>query len=132
LGEILINMYKLRIDFAVRLLVASVWIINGAWCKISAQVPRHEAIVARILGNNYAHTLTQLIGIGEVAIGIWIILNKYPKQTALFQMLLILTMNILETILAPDLLLWGYGNIVFAFIFCIFLWYYFVHRLKKY
>lgn len=105
MGEILINMYKLRIDFAVRLLVASVWIINGAWCKISSQVPRHEAIVARILGNNYAHTLTQLIGIGEVAIGIWIVLNKYPKQTALFQMLLILTMNILETILAPDLLL---------------------------
>lgn len=125
-------MYNLRIDFAIRILVALLWLINGIWCKILSQVPRHEAIVARILGNSYAHTLTKLIGAGELVIGIWIILNKFPKQTAWFQIVLILTMNSLETILAPDLLLWGYGNIVFALLFCIFLWYYFVFRFKKY
>lgn len=43
-----------------------VWFINGLYCKILNAVPRHEAIVARILGEEYARPLTLLIGLAEL------------------------------------------------------------------
>lgn len=94
--------------------IALIWIVNGLICKVLHLVPRHEQIVARILGASVAPVLTVLIGLGEVALGLWVLAGKYTRQTAWIQMLLIGTMNILEFTLAPDLLLWGRLNIIFA------------------
>lgn len=91
-----------------------IWLVNGLFCKILNLVPRHQQIVAEILGETYAKTLTIAIGVGEVLIAIWIISRKFAQLSAITQILLIVTMNILEFILAPHLLLWGRLNIVFA------------------
>ena len=48
---------------------------------------------------------------------IWILSKIKPKLNAITQIIIIATMNILEFILVPGLLLWGKFNIVFAFIF---------------
>ncbi len=32
--------------------IASVWLVNGLFCKVLNWVPRHQFIVARILGKN--------------------------------------------------------------------------------
>lgn len=48
----------------------------------------------------------------------WIVLDRQRKPTAIVQIAIILTMNTLESILVPDLLLWGYLNPVFAVLFC--------------
>lgn len=80
-------------------------------------VPRHEQIVARILGDDYSRTLTVLIGLTEVVMAIWILTKFKTKFNAITQMAVVTTMNILEFILAADLLLWGRMNSVFAFLF---------------
>jgi uncharacterized membrane protein YphA (DoxX/SURF4 family) len=108
----------------LRYLIAAVWFISGLFCKVLNFVPRHERIVAKILGNGYAAPLTRLIGIGEILMGVWVLTRFKPKQNAVIQMLLIAIMNILEFLLAPDLLLWGRLNIVFAFMFTGLIYYY--------
>src|SRR5690606_4064204 len=91
-----------------------IWLVNGLFCKILNLVPRHQQIVAEILGETNAKSLTIAIGVGEVLMAIWIISRKFAQLSAITQILLIVTMNILEFILAPHLLLWGRLNIVFA------------------
>ena len=99
-------------------LIALVWLINGLLCKVLMLVPRHAAIVARILGPAHASVLTRLIGLGEIGMALWVLSGIRPHWCAWTQIALILSMNMLEAVLAPDLLLWGRCNAVFAVLFC--------------
>src|SRR4051812_46561814 len=107
-----ITTYKLLNYF-----IAVVWLANGLFCKVLNLVPRHQQIVARILGEDYARPFTLLIGLSEILMAIWIVSNIKSRLNAIAQMLIIATMNILEFILVPDLLLWGQVNLLFAFMF---------------
>jgi hypothetical protein len=98
-------------------LIAGVWIANGLFCKVLNLVPRHQEIVARIIGNIHAGTLTRAIGFSEIAMALWIVSGIRTKLNAITQVVVIATMNSLEFFLAPDLLLWGRLNAVFAFLF---------------
>ena len=89
-------------------------------CKVLGLVPRHEAIVARILGEKFSHEITQFIGVSEIAMACWVWSKFYPRVNAWTQIGLVGTMNLLEIILARDLLLWGAFNAVFALLFMIF------------
>ena len=100
--------------FGIRLAIALVWLGNGLGAKVLGLVPRHEEIVARILGTAHAPTLTSAIGFGEILIGLWCLSGRRPKLCALTQVTLVLAMNVIEQVLAVDLLLWGRLNLVFA------------------
>jgi hypothetical protein len=39
--------------------IATVWLVNGLYCKILNGVPRHQEIVCRILGFQYSALLTK-------------------------------------------------------------------------
>lgn len=104
-------------------LIALVWLLNGLVCKVLNVVPRHEQIVARILGEEHSRIVTLLIGISEIIMAIWILTRFQSKLNALTQIVIVTTMNILEFILVPDLLLWGRFNSVFALIFICFVYY---------
>lgn len=80
-------------------------------------VPRHQEIVSKILGNDYALFFTKIIGILEVLMFVWIVSKIKSKLCAVLQMIIIATMNIIEFFAVPDLLLYGRLNIVFATIF---------------
>ena len=97
--------------------IASVWIANGLFCKVLNLVPRHEQIVAKILGDDHSKLLTILIGLSELIMAIWILSGYKTKLNAIAQISIIVTMNTIEFILAPDLLLWGKLNSLFAFLF---------------
>lgn len=99
------------------LLLATVWLINGLFCKVFNLVPRHEQIVAMILGDGYSREITLLIGIGEVGIALWIVSGLFRRACSLFQILMVAAMNALEFFIVPDLLLWGGFNAVFAGVF---------------
>lgn len=99
------------------ILIATVWLISGLFCKVLNFVPRHEQIVSRILGAKFAGPLTVLIGLLEIIMAVWVVSGFKSRLNAIMQMVVIAAMNILEFILAPDLLLWGRLNIVFAFMF---------------
>lgn len=96
--------------------IATIWIANGLFCKVLNLVPRHTQIVARILGNDYARELTIMIGISEIIMAIWIISGYKSKLNSVMQMAIIAVMNTIEFVLAPDLLLWGRFNSLYAFI----------------
>ena len=97
--------------------IATVWIANGLFCKVLNLVPRHEQIVAGILGDDYSRPLTIIIGISEIIMAVWILSGYKTKLNAIAQITVVAIMNILEFILVPDLLLWGKINSLFAFIF---------------
>lgn len=98
---------------------ATVWLANGLFCKVLNLVPRHQQIVARILGNNYSKPLTILIGLLEVTMAVWILSPYKKKINAIAQITGVVAMNTLEFILVPDLLLWGKLNLLFAFLFIV-------------
>lgn len=107
----------------LNLFIAAVWIANGLFCKLLNLVPRHREIVARILGNAQATGFTRMIGVAEIAMAVWIISGYWARRNALTQVLIIATMNVLEFILAPDLLLWGRFNLLFACLFMLLILY---------
>jgi len=98
-------------------LIALVWALNGLYCKVLNQVPRHQEIVGRILGEEYAPTLTMLIGLSEIVMAIWVLTRYRSRLCASAQIGLVVTMNLIESILVPDLLLWGRANALFALCF---------------
>jgi hypothetical protein len=81
--------------------------------------PRHQEIVARILGEEDAWLITKFIGVAEVLMTFWILANIQRRFCAILQMSIVAVMNILEFALAPDLLLFGKLNLVFAFLFIV-------------
>lgn len=94
--------------------IAVVWFANGLLCKVLHLVPRHEQIIARILGDAFAHPLAILIGSAEIVMGIWVLSRYRSKLNAITQITIVATMNVIEFLLAPDLLLWGKFNALFA------------------
>jgi hypothetical protein len=91
--------------------------VNGLFCKVLNLVPRHQEIVARILGNDYAAIFTKLIGVAEIVMAIWILSQWKQRFNVFTQIAVIATMNVMEFLFVPDLLLWGQLNSVFAFLF---------------
>ena len=96
--------------------IAIIWVINGLFCKVMNLVPRHQQIVAKILGDEHARLLTMLIAFSEIFMAIWILSGVKSKLNAITQIIIIAVMNTLEFILVPGLLLWGKANAIFAFI----------------
>ena len=95
-------------------LIALIWFTNGLICKVLGLVPRHQAIVAQILGGEHAYLFTKLIGVSEVLMSFWIVSKWCRKLNAIVQCVIIAVMNTLEFTLVPDLLLWGKWNSFFA------------------
>jgi len=111
--------------------IAMVWLVNGFVCKVVNLVPRHQEIVARIMGNEHARLFTLLIGIAETGMAAWILSGVARKLNATVQIIVIAVMNVLEFILVPDLLLWGRLNALFAFLFIVLILYNNFYRRTK-
>ncbi len=99
------------------------WLINGLLCKVLNLVPRHEQIVARILGAKYSRALTLAIGFSEIGMAVWTLSGIRSRYNAMFQIAIVAAMNLLEFFLVPDLLLWGRFNSLFAFFFILIIYY---------
>lgn len=109
---------KSRIYNTLHFFVAVIWLINGLFCKLLNWVPRHREIVQRILPVDFltAAMLTKTIGALEILMAIWIVSRIYRQINVIVQIVLIMSMNVLEFFLARDLLLWGKWNLLFAFL----------------
>lgn len=108
---------KRTIHIILTYFIAAVWFVNGFFCKVLNLVPRHQQIVQRITGSVHSSLFTKLIGIAEIIMAIWIVSRFKSNINAIIQIVVIAAMNTIEFILAPDLLLWGKFNSLFAFLF---------------
>lgn len=107
----------------MRIIIALVWLINGLFCKVLNLVPRHQAIVAEILGKDYAALATKTIGVLETGMCIWVLSRIRSRWCAIVQIVVVAVMNIIEFFLVPHLLLFGRFNALFAFLFIIVIFY---------
>lgn len=109
----------------LNIVIAIVWLVNGLFCKVLNLVPRHQEIVGEILNldKSSASVLTILIGVSEIIMAVWILSRIQHRLNAVAQIIIIATMNILEFLLVPNLLLWGELNSVFAFLFILLIYY---------
>lgn len=106
-----------------RVCFAAVWLVNGLFCKVLDGVPRHRAIVSRILGADHALAWTRAIGLGEMLFAVWIFWGIHGRVSMWVQVVLVAVMNLIEFLLAPDLLLFGRLNSVVALAYiCWILW----------
>ena len=106
-----------NLNKVLTLIISAVWLVNGIVCKIFNLVPRHQEIVATILGDSYSFILTKAIGVSEVLMAVWVLSGIKSKICALFQIGIVLLMNILELTWASELLYWGSFNLLFASLF---------------
>ena len=99
-------------EITVRL-VAAVWLIHGLYNKLLGGSARHLAIVQSVpgLGGSAGEHVLALVGIGEVAIALWILSGWRPWLCAAAQTLVLLSMNVVELTFARALLLWPAGLI---------------------
>jgi hypothetical protein len=111
--------------------IALIWIMNGLYCKILDYVPRHKQIISEILNKTYSREITILIGISELFMAFWILSRYQSKINAYTQILIIITMNIIEFLYVPDLLLWGQFNIIWSIVLCVII-YWNAFKLKEY
>ncbi len=86
-------------------------------------MPRHQEIVANILGHEHARLVTIIIGFSEIVMAVWILSGWWTRLNTITQILVIATMNALEFFLVPDLLLWGKLNSLWAFMFILLIYY---------
>ena len=106
-----------RLLLAVRLGTAAVWLVFGLVFKVLHFVPRHETIVATVLGRDWAGPATVAIGAAEVLLGLWILSARWPLLCAATQTVAIASMNMVELCWAREHLLSPVGmvcaNVVF-------------------
>lgn len=123
-------MQKKTLNKILTIAIGLIWLANGLLCKVLNLVPRHQKIVGNILGDEFAQPLTVSIGVLEIFMAVWIVSGYKSRVNAMLQILIIAVMNILEFALAPELLLWGKYNIVFALLLICVIFYNEFH-LKK-
>ena len=102
--------------------IGVVWLFYGLYSKVLNGIPRHQLIVARILGNKFARPATKAIGALEVLLGLWVFSGVARVKCAAVQTAAILGMNTLEIILAGDLLISALGMVLLNLCFLALIW----------
>jgi hypothetical protein len=103
-------------------LIGSVWIFHGLYSKMLNGIPRHRAIVGRVLGEEWAMPVTIVVGLLEVMLGLWAWSRWRRRECAIVQTLAIATMNVLEVARARDLLLSAPGMLLLNATFLVGVW----------
>ncbi|HEX9367633.1 MAG TPA: DoxX-like family protein, partial [Vicinamibacterales bacterium] len=97
-------------DITVRF-VAAVWLVHGLYNKLLGGSARHLAIVQSVpgLGGVAGERVLTAVGVGEVAIALWVLSGWRPRLCAVTQTVALLSMNVVELTWARPLLLWPAG-----------------------
>ena len=106
-----------KVRFWLGIGIGSVWVFHGLYSKILLGIPRHQLIVARILGDEWARPATLAIGFGEILLGLWTFSGWRPRFCVLAQTLVLVAMNTLEILRAEDLLISAFGMVFLNFLF---------------
>lgn len=102
--------------------IGSVWIFHGIYSKVLKGIPRHEAIVERVLGPKLARRATIMVGLLETGLGLWAVSGVARVECAAVQTFAIVGMNTLEIWLARDLLLSPLGMLALNTGFLVLIW----------
>ena len=95
----------------MRIGIALVWLVFGLAFKALGMMPRHKRIVARVVGERAAGTVTTLVALGEISLAIWMLSGRFLPVCMGVQTLALAAMNTLEIRYAKDLLVSPVGMV---------------------
>ncbi len=75
--------------------VAAVWVYEGLWCKLLGGDPNQLTVVEAVpkLGPKLGALFLKLLGVVEVAMGLWVLARFSPGWCAIAQTALLVTLN---------------------------------------
>jgi len=79
----------------VRAAVAAVWAYEGLWCKLLRGEPREFEVVKAVprWGPRFGAPFLMSLGAVELGVAIWVLSGVAPFACALFQTVLLVTLN---------------------------------------
>ena len=99
-------------------IISIIWIANGLLGKVLGLMSKHQQIVASIFGQANSQTYTLLIGVIEIALGVWMISRFKPRLNAITQLMIGAVMITIESFTVPtELLIGGRWNALIAALF---------------
>ncbi len=85
-----------KLIFAFRIALAAIWLYNGLWLKVIVLDPHHLSIVHSVFNNASADPVLvlKLIGGCETLLAIGILSGLFYRFVSIFQIVVIVSMNI--------------------------------------
>ena len=120
--RVLSRLVPKRLFIVLTVLIGSVWVFHGLYSKLLGGIPRHRAIVGRVLGEEWATPITLAVGVCEVLLGLWAYSRRHRRVCASVQTLAIAAMNSMEIARARDLLLSAPGMVALNAMFLLLVW----------
>ena len=104
--------------------VAAVWLYEGLWCKLLRRQPHELRVVEAVpyFGPRVGLLFLQLLGVVEVALGLWCLSGVAPLACAITQTLLLVTLNGNGVLWARHIIHDPGGMVVKNFAFLMLVW----------
>ena len=108
----------------VRSAVAAVWLYEGLWCKLLGGEPHQIQVVQAVpnYGPRAGALFLKVLGVGEVAVGIWAFAGWAPVSCAAVQTILLVSLNTCGLIWARHIIHDPAGMVVKNFAFLVLAW----------
>jgi DoxX-like protein len=108
----------------IRTAVAAVWLYEGLWCKLLGRESRQLQIVEAVplFGPRIGALFLGLLGAVEVGLAFWVWSGALPIPCAVFQTLLLVTLNASGLLWARGLIHDPGGMVVKNFAFLVLAW----------
>lgn len=108
----------------IHLAVAAVWFYEGLWCKLLNGQPRQLRVIETMprFGAEIGKQSLKLLGLVEVALGIWVLTGIAPALCAAAQTLLLVMLNTGGLLWARRLIEDPAGMVVKNFAFLVLVW----------
>jgi uncharacterized membrane protein YphA (DoxX/SURF4 family) len=110
----------------IRASIAAVWMYEGLWCKILGRMPSQIAVVESVprLGRRFGAAFLKALGVGEVAIAVWVMLGIAPGLCAIVQTALLVVLNVNGLVWARHIIHDPGGMVVKNAAFLVLVWVY--------
>jgi hypothetical protein len=107
-----------------RTAVALVWIYQGFWCKLVGHAPHHQKILETAPFLNCSRARQALVGLGcfECVLAAWVLSGIRPREAAVMQTVLLVSMNTAGLLWARSLISDTMGMLLQNFVFLLLAW----------
>jgi hypothetical protein len=107
----------------IRSAIALVWLYEGLWCKVLGRMPHQEEVLgSHPLFRRWARPALLSLGLLEVAIAVWVLSGWEAFLAALFQTVLLVTMNVNGLLFARQHIFDPGGMVTKNFAFLVLVW----------
>jgi uncharacterized membrane protein YphA (DoxX/SURF4 family) len=107
----------------IRVAIALVWLYEGLWCKVLGRMPNQQEVLAsHPMFRTWAKRALFALGLLEVAIAVWVLSGLFAWEAALFQTVLLVTMNANGLLFARHAIFDPGGMVVKNFSFLVLIW----------